>query len=62
MREPGDLDRRVISLDGIFSAEQLVIDNEIVQYISRILLGFGFDNESLVLEVVKEKSLSTGTI
>lgn len=40
--------------DEIFSGEQLVIDKEIVNYVSRFIKGFDFKNDELSFKVIKE--------
>ncbi len=43
-----------LSNDEIFSPEQLVIDNEIVKYVSRFVEGFDFDPEKDFIKIIEE--------
>jgi len=43
-----------ISEDELFSGEQLVIDNEIINYVSRFVKGFKFEDEVSSLKLIKE--------
>ncbi len=43
-----------ISEDELFSGEQLVIDNEIINYVSRFVKGFQFQDEVSSLKLIKE--------
>jgi trimethylamine--corrinoid protein Co-methyltransferase len=44
----------LLAVDEIFSAEQLVIDCEIVQYARRVVEGFEFNSEALAVEAIQE--------
>ncbi|MDP6380650.1 MAG: trimethylamine methyltransferase family protein, partial [Phycisphaerae bacterium] len=43
-----------LSLDNIFSPEQLLIDKDIVDYIQHFIKGFEFDPESSPTELIRE--------
>jgi trimethylamine--corrinoid protein Co-methyltransferase len=43
-----------LSVDEIFSPEQLIIDREIADYAHRVIQGFKFDEASLSLEAIQE--------
>lgn len=43
-----------ISEDELFSGEQLIIDNEIVNYVSRFMKGFEFEGDDSSFELIKE--------
>jgi len=43
-----------ISEDELFSGEQLVIDNEIINYVSRFVKGFELKEEGSPLKLIKE--------
>ncbi|MGQ9632543.1 MAG: trimethylamine methyltransferase family protein [bacterium] len=43
----------LLSVDEIYSAEQVVIDNEIVEYVKRVVRGFEFDEEHLAVDAIK---------
>lgn len=43
-----------ISEDELFSGEQLVIDNEIINYVSRFVKGFELEDKSPTLKLIKE--------
>jgi len=40
--------------DEVFSGEQLVIDKEIMNYVSRFIKGFEFKNDDLSFQIIKE--------
>ncbi|MCL5985656.1 MAG: trimethylamine methyltransferase family protein [Actinobacteria bacterium] len=44
----------LLSVDEIYSAEQLVIDYEIVQYCQRVVKGDEFDDDLSVLKIIQE--------
>jgi len=44
----------LLSVDDIYSAQQVVIDYEIVQYVKRFLKSFDFSKETLAADVIKE--------
>jgi len=44
----------LLSVDEIFSAEQLVIDYEIVQYAKQLIKGEQLDNETLAVDAIRE--------
>jgi len=44
----------LLAVDEIFSAEQLVIDHEIVQYAKRLTEGVRLDEEALSVDLIKE--------
>jgi trimethylamine---corrinoid protein Co-methyltransferase len=44
----------LLAVDDIYSAEQLVIDYEIVQYAQRVCQGFEFDEEALAIAAIEE--------
>ncbi|MDI7274862.1 MAG: trimethylamine methyltransferase family protein [Anaerolineae bacterium] len=44
----------LLAVDEIFSAEQLVIDHEIVQYARRVCHGFELDEEALGVRAIEE--------
>ena len=39
----------LLAVDEVYSAEQVVIDYEIVQYVKRVCEGFAFDDAALAL-------------
>jgi trimethylamine--corrinoid protein Co-methyltransferase len=43
-----------LSVDEVFSPEQLIIDREIVDYAQRMAQGFEFDEERLSLDVIRD--------
>ena len=43
-----------LAVDEVYSAEKIVIDNEIVQYVKNIVEGFGFSEEYLATDIIKE--------
>jgi len=43
-----------IAEDELFSGEQLIIDNEIINYVSRFIKGFEFKDSDSSLELIKE--------
>lgn len=43
-----------LSIDEVYSAEKLVIDYEIVQYVKNLVEGFGFSDEYLAIDIIKE--------
>jgi len=44
----------LLALDEVFSAEQLIIDCEIVDYTTRFVEGFSFDIKDLDFDIIKE--------
>lgn len=50
----------LLSVDEVFSAEQLVIDYEIVQHVKRVCEGFDFTEETLAVPAIEEVALSNG--
>ncbi|MBI3946205.1 MAG: trimethylamine methyltransferase family protein [Armatimonadetes bacterium] len=44
----------LLSVDEIYSAEQTVIDHEIVQYARRVVEGFDFDADALAVAAIEE--------
>lgn len=44
----------LLAVDEIYSAEQLVIDHEIVQHVARVCEGFEFSDETLAVEAIAE--------
>ncbi len=44
----------VLAIDDIYSAEQVVIDHEIVQYAMQSLRGFDFSEETLSTKIIQE--------
>jgi trimethylamine:corrinoid methyltransferase-like protein len=44
----------MLSLDEVFSPEQLIIDREIADYAQRVAQGFEFDQERLSLDIIRE--------
>jgi len=44
----------LLSVDDIYSAEQVVIDYEIVEYARRFLKSFDFNEETLTTDIIKE--------
>jgi trimethylamine:corrinoid methyltransferase-like protein len=44
----------LLSVDEVYSAEQVVIDYEIVKFCKRIIDGYSFDEELSAIEVIKE--------
>jgi trimethylamine---corrinoid protein Co-methyltransferase len=44
----------MLSVDEIFSPAQLVIDQEILQYVKRVLKGYEFSQETLCAGIIKE--------
>jgi len=44
----------MLSVDEVFSPEQLIIDREIADYAQRVAQGFEFDHEKLSLEIIGE--------
>jgi len=44
----------MLSLDEVFSPEQLIIDREIADYAQRVAVGFDFDQETLSLDIIRE--------
>lgn len=50
----------MVCLDELFSPEQLVIDNEIIRWIERLMKGFEFNNKKgFSLQVIKEADKNT---
>jgi trimethylamine--corrinoid protein Co-methyltransferase len=50
----------LLSVDEIYSAEQLVIDYEIVQYVQRVCEGFEVTEETLAVAAIEEVALGAG--
>jgi trimethylamine--corrinoid protein Co-methyltransferase len=50
----------LLSVDEIYSAEQLVIDYEIVQHVKRVCEGFDVTDETLAVPVIEEVALGVG--
>ncbi len=50
----------LLAIDDIYSAEQVVIDHEIVQYAIQFLRGFDFSEEALSTEIIQEVVLGEG--
>jgi len=48
----------LLSVDEIFSAEQAVIDYEIVQYVAQLLKGQRVDKEALAVDAIQEVALA----
>jgi trimethylamine:corrinoid methyltransferase-like protein len=48
----------LLSVDEIFSAEQAVIDYEIVQYVSALLKGQRVDREALAVDAIRQVALA----
>jgi len=44
----------MLSVDEVFSPEQLIIDREIADYALRVTQGFEFDPEKLSQEIIRE--------
>lgn len=44
----------LLAVDEVFSAEQLVIDHEIVQHVRRVCQGFEFSDETLAVPAIEE--------
>jgi trimethylamine:corrinoid methyltransferase-like protein len=44
----------LLAVDEIYSAEQLVIDYEIVQHVRRVCQGFEFGDETLAIQTIQE--------
>ena len=44
----------LLAVDDIYSAEQVVIDYEIVQYVKRVCQGFSFDDAALAVSAIEE--------
>ncbi|MGQ9585956.1 MAG: trimethylamine methyltransferase family protein [Anaerolineae bacterium] len=44
----------LLAVDEIYSAEQVVIDHEIVQYVRRVVEGIEYTPETLALETIRE--------
>lgn len=44
----------LLAVDEIYSAEQVVIDYEIVQYVKRVCEGFEFDDAALATDAIEE--------
>ena len=44
----------LLAVDEIYSAEQLVIDYEIVQHVRRVCQGFEFSDETLAIQAIQE--------
>jgi trimethylamine--corrinoid protein Co-methyltransferase len=44
----------LLAVDEIYSAEQLVIDHEIVQYVQHVCRGFEFSDETLAVQAIEE--------
>jgi trimethylamine--corrinoid protein Co-methyltransferase len=50
----------LLSVDEIYSAEQVVIDYEIVQHVKRVCEGFDITDETLAAGVIEEVALGAG--
>ena len=50
----------LLSVDEIYSAEQLIIDYEIVQYVQRVCEGFEVTDETLAVAAIEEVALGAG--
>jgi trimethylamine--corrinoid protein Co-methyltransferase len=50
----------LLSVDEIYSAEQLVIDHEIVQYAKRVCQGYELGEETLAVQAIEEVALGRG--
>ncbi|MHB0875401.1 MAG: trimethylamine methyltransferase family protein, partial [Anaerolineae bacterium] len=50
----------LLAVDEIYSAEQVVIDYEIVQYARRVCQGFDFSDEALAVPAIEEVGLAGG--
>jgi trimethylamine--corrinoid protein Co-methyltransferase len=48
----------MLSVDEVFSPEQLMIDREIADYAQRVAQGFEFDTEKLSQEIIRECAIS----
>jgi trimethylamine--corrinoid protein Co-methyltransferase len=44
----------LLAVDEIFSAEQLVIDNEIVRYVGRVCQGYELSEDTLAADIISE--------
>jgi trimethylamine--corrinoid protein Co-methyltransferase len=44
----------LLSVDEVYSPAQLVIDNEIVQYVRRVVEGFEFSEEAMAVDAIRE--------
>ncbi len=44
----------LISIDEVFSAEKVVIDYEVVQYVKHLVSGFRFTEKDLSVDIIKE--------
>lgn len=47
-----------LSIDEVYSAEKLVVDYEIVQYVRKITNGFEFSEKQLATDIIKEIGVS----
>ncbi len=59
-RVDGYTNAELLAIDDIYSAEQVVIDYEIVQYATQSLRGFDFSGETLSGEIIEEVVLEEG--
>jgi trimethylamine--corrinoid protein Co-methyltransferase len=53
-RVDGYTNAGLLAVDDIYSAEQVVIDYEIVQYVMQFLRGFDFSEETLSTKIIQE--------
>lgn len=44
----------LLAIDEVYSAEKLVLDNEVVNYVKSLVKGFNFSDESLSLDIIKD--------
>ncbi len=44
----------LLAIDEVYSAEKLVLDNEVVNYVKSLVNGFNFSDESLSLDIIKD--------
>jgi len=51
----------LLAVDEIYSAEQLVIDYEIVQYVARVCQGFEFNDQTLAIRAIEEMGQASGS-
>ena len=51
----------LLAVDEIYSAEQLVIDYEIIQYVARVCQGFEFNDQTLAIQAIEEVGLASGS-
>ena len=50
----------LLSVDEVYSAEQLVIDYEIVQHVKRVCQGFDLNEETMAVQDIEEVALGVG--